>query len=103
MKQKTPEQIKDGIEKVQKAMDRFYRNFNGKMPEELAVTFLVAVIPDRASFLDKLKYRVAEMSINTVAAEKELIYGKLSKDNKIKAKKDYKENKKLILKQIKER
>lgn len=98
---KTPEQVKDGINKVKKVVERFHRDFKDTMPEEIGMICMIAIIKDKKIFIESVKYNTIELGLNVESIEKSVIYKNLAKKYAEKDKQERIEQKKFIKQQVK--
>jgi hypothetical protein len=99
---KTTEQVKDGINKLKKAVERFQRDFKDRMPEDIGMICLLAILKDKKLFIESVKYHTMELGLNVESIEKSIIYKNLSKKYTEKDKQERIEQKKFIKKQVKD-
>jgi hypothetical protein len=99
---KTPTQVKEGIDKVKKSVERFHRDFKDRMPEEIGIICMIAVVKDKKLFIESVKYNTVELGLNVESIEKSVIYKNLAKKYAEKDKQEQKEQKKFIKQQVKD-
>ena len=99
---KTPLQVKDGLNKIKKVVERFHRDFNDRMPQDIGVICMLAIIKDKQIFIESVKYHAIELGLNVENIEKSVIYQNLARKYALRDKEDRKEQKKLIKKQVKD-
>lgn len=90
----------ENLDRIKKSIEKFQKRFK-KMPEDMGVMFTVSVVSDREVITDTVRYVNNELSINVANFEKKIIFEKLSKKYKELDKKDLKESKKLLKKEMK--